>query len=141
MCFGCISQKTTKSKQVSISENFIDSNSLSIRIEYHDILSCIDDEPLQRIIINIKNNISTIFVFNSIGSKRLIGPILGSVLPEVNSFEKKAQEIFFCGGYDGGHGIKVKLKINGEENNFSFCKNNWDGISELLMALGERETK
>lgn len=62
-------------------------------------------------------------------------------MPEIYSFEKRAKEVNGCGGYDGRQGIRLRLIINGEEDNFGFCKDDWDGIDELLSALIERETK
>lgn len=141
MCLGCVSQKNTITENTILSEQFSDADSLIIKIEYRDVLSCISDEPLQIIQINIQNDVSKVYVFNNLESRRSIGPITGNVLPVIYAFEKKAKEVNGCGGYDGRHGIQVRLIINGKEDEFRFCKDDWDGIGELIAAFDKRKTK
>ena len=122
-----------------ISDNYLNVDSVDIRITYTLIPSCIEQHKGQ---LNIRSTAkeSGALYFPHDGGHEVIKPIKGSVINEVRRFEKIGKNTESCGGYAGGNGMVIEMIIGQDSTSFAYCKDNWNGLRELLEALKEKTT-
>ena len=133
---GCAVQKEVTRGPEILSSKYYETDSVTILFTYRDVTSCIDDHMSKRISLYILHGRSFLKHHDTIMSK--VGPIEGSILEEVVTFEENAKTKRGCGGYVGGHGVLVTMVINGAETEFGYCKDDWDGIGDLVSSIEER---
>lgn len=126
--------QSRKDKKI-LSSSFVGSDSISIQISYTEIPNCIEAE-YGYVLIFIKNDsvhvnhrfpkthkIESFSVYNKLA--------FGNVI----DFEKTGKDTNACGGYVGGNGVEIKLRINDSKTEFYYCKDTWDGISKLISKI------
>ena len=113
----------------------MNNDSISVQISYTETPNCVEAE-YGLVLLFIKNdsvhvshrlpktqNIESFSIYNKLAYRNVI------------NFEKTGKKIKPCGGYAGGNGVEVTLKINGSKTKFSYCKDTWNGIKELISKI------
>ena len=120
-----------------ISQKFHNTDSLSVQIIYKELNGCIDLR-IGRIDIKQKNG-KMIFAHIPTDEQSEYEHFNGKdngIIDLIIAFEKEAKESKSkCGGIAGGTGYEINLKINQEETNFEFCKEEYDGINKLINQI------
>ncbi len=133
------SAQSRKDKKL-LSTSFLDKDSVIIQISYSEIPNCVESYYGALIIVKNKNEVFVKHKKPKSHKWNTKNIISDSTILYVQSFERIAKEgETICGGHLGGNGVEATLRINGNETELVYCKDEWDGIEELLSKLESTE--
>ncbi len=133
---GCIRRPTPSSIVINGSDEII--------ITYHDLSTCMPEREGEIRIIPIGGPDSN-YVFTHYTIKHKIFRRDSNRTMKDNDWiqdvkhlinKAKSEETYSCGGFAAnGKGVMVRIESDGDIEQIFFCKDQWDGIGELLGKL------
>lgn len=143
--FSCNSAKEArKDYSKIISREFLNSDSLSIVINYKGAEGCLGHFR-GRISVEASDK-KFYFTHVHYGDTGKTEVFLGeneNIIEIIEQFEKNSKKSTkMCGGIAGGTGYYFNMCINNlEETEFSYCQSEYDGLTYLLSSMRKLKTK